>query len=219
MDDRSEYEFHGGRANLSARKTRRRRLGRLKCLVPSSLEKRRCNSALLVSLGFDPSQKVTRRASIARVTSLRLFILLCFLLMAAGCGGDVGGGAAIISEPAPHAPNPVGLDFQPVDLGVPAPPDGVDYLTPEFRVDVVSVTFHEAKRDSPISRNRDAPVPLEIAFQRVKPLAGQSEVRGLAGIIEVGPRNRDKLRHLGPHPVHIPALMQAFGPWGMIPAI
>ncbi len=54
--------------------------------------------------------------------------------MAAGCGGDVGGGAAIISEPAPHAPNPVGLDFQPVDLGVPAPPDGVDYRTPEFRV-------------------------------------------------------------------------------------
>ena len=56
------------------------------------------------------------------------------MLLAAGCGGDVGGGAAGTGEPAPHAPNPVGLDFRPVDLGVPAPPDGVEYRTPEFRV-------------------------------------------------------------------------------------
>lgn len=56
------------------------------------------------------------------------------MLLAAGCGGDVGGGAAGTGDPAPHTPNPVGLDFRPVDLGVPAPPDGAEYRTPEFRV-------------------------------------------------------------------------------------
>lgn len=59
------------------------------------------------------------------------------MLLAAGCGGGgAGGGPARIvgPGPAPHAPNPVELEFRTVDLGAPAPPDGMDYRTPEFRV-------------------------------------------------------------------------------------
>ena len=67
-------------------------------------------------------------------TAILIMMILLTGLFGCGGGGDEDGGAAIIGDPAPHAPNPVGLDFRPVDLGALAPPDGVDYRTPAFRV-------------------------------------------------------------------------------------
>ena len=74
-----------------------------------------------------------------------LFFLACMMLLAAGCGGGgvagggiaggggVTGGSPTPGEFAPTLPSPVELGFRPVDLGAPAPPDGVDYRTREFR--------------------------------------------------------------------------------------
>ena len=62
--------------------------------------------------------------------------LLALLMFLAACGGGGGGGA----PPPPNTdernlgpPNPVGLEFRPVDLGAPAARDSVDYRTAEYR--------------------------------------------------------------------------------------
>ncbi len=46
------------------------------------------------------------------------------------------------------------------------------------QVDVTGISVLEAKGNPPVPGNRSAPVSLEISFQRVKPVAGQVEVRG-----------------------------------------
>ena len=62
-------------------------------------------------------------------------LLACLVLLAA-CGGS---GTKGPEEPdptnpvGPATPNPVGLEFRPVDLGAPAASDGVDYRTTEYR--------------------------------------------------------------------------------------
>ena len=67
------------------------------------------------------------------------------------------------------------------------------------QVDVVSITVLNAKCHSPVARDRDPPVPLEIAIQRMKSVAGQIQIRRLAGIVEIGQRQRDTVREIGPH--------------------
>ena len=61
-----------------------------------------------------------------------LVLLVCLVPLAA-CGGGGDGGSATIGPRAPATPNPVGLEFRSVDLGAPAPSDGKDYRTVEYR--------------------------------------------------------------------------------------
>ncbi len=64
-------------------------------------------------------------------------LLACVALLAA-CGGGGGGGPPPPNDDpppntgGPATPNPVGLEFRPMDLGAPAAPDGMDYQTPEY---------------------------------------------------------------------------------------
>ena len=51
--------------------------------------------------------------------------------------------------------------------------------------------------------------PFSAALQRVKPVAGQVEVRGLAGIVNVRQGERDTIRQVGTHPARIATLVQA----------
>ncbi len=67
------------------------------------------------------------------------------------------------------------------------------------QVDVVGIAIFEAEDHPPVSGNRYAPVPLQVALQRVKPVAGQVEVRGLAGIVKVRQGERDAARQVRTH--------------------
>ena len=60
-------------------------------------------------------------------------LLACLVLLTACGGGGGGGSAPPVVPPAPATPNPVGLEFRPTDLPAPAPSDGMDYRTTEYR--------------------------------------------------------------------------------------
>ena len=77
------------------------------------------------------------------------------------------------------------------------------------QVDVVGIAIFEAEDHPPVAGNRDAPVPLQSALQRVKPVAGQVEVRGLAGIVKVRQGERDAVRQVRIHSARIAALVHA----------
>ena len=77
------------------------------------------------------------------------------------------------------------------------------------QVDVVGIAIFEAEDHPPVAGNRDASVPLQFTLQRVKPVAGQVEVRGFASIVKVRQGERDPIRQGGTHSARIAALVHA----------
>ena len=77
------------------------------------------------------------------------------------------------------------------------------------QVDVAGIAIFEAEDHPPVAGNRDAPVPFQCALQRVKPVAGQVEIRWLAGIVKVRQGERNAIRQGGTHSARIAALVHA----------
>src|ERR1022692_3585651 len=54
------------------------------------------------------------------------------------------------------------------------------------QIDIYHITVFEAENDTPVTADGDAPVPFQIAFQRVQAISGESNVRRAYRRIEVG---------------------------------
>ena len=77
------------------------------------------------------------------------------------------------------------------------------------QIDIERIAIGKTENDPPIARYRNAPHALEIAFQRVKTIARQIEVRGVLGPVQVAKNVRDPARPIGTDFARL-ALVEAF---------
>lgn len=71
------------------------------------------------------------------------------------------------------------------------------------KVDIVSIAIIETQDHSPVAGNRDTPEPLQSALWRMKAVAGEIEVRRLAGIIKVRWDERNATGQVRTYPARI----------------
>ena len=77
------------------------------------------------------------------------------------------------------------------------------------QINIKRIAVFKPEDDAPVAGDRNAPQPLQIAFERMQPVARQIEIRRAAGLIQVSQDIRDPARLIGANFAGIPVLKQA----------
>src|ERR1022692_1663563 len=78
------------------------------------------------------------------------------------------------------------------------------------QIDIYHITVFEAENDTPVTADGDAPVPFQIAFQRVQAISGESNVRRAYRRIEVGQYISNACELIRPNLAGVTVLKRAF---------